>query len=268
MRFCYVDENGTHENSPILVFVGLVIDATKRAKIEREAREMLTEVLQQASRHVSELKGHHLYHGKKHWKGVRNRHEFITQFCKWYAASQCRLAISAIQLGSYTGSDLHSMTGLNSWNTGALHIGLQIQKSGGRKDRNKRATALVFDQQQMHRHTITELLLDPPEFIDEYYGRNKKEPAFDQVIDTPFFVDSHHVPAVQIADVFATVIRLHIEIDEGHHEERYDGESDVLGAWWEILSGRFLDRSARLPTKPKSELAVAYREVTPACLDG
>ena len=267
MRFCYVDETGTHENSLLLAFVGLVIDSTKRTKMEREARNMLDEILSKASRAVPELKGHHFYHGKKHWKGVHDRHEYITQLCTWYAASHCRLAVSALRLGSYPESGLRNLTGLNSWNAGALHIGLQIQKSGGRRERNKGATALVFDQQQMNRHAITELLFDPPEFIDEYYGRDKKKLPFDQVVDTPFFVDSHHVPAIQIADVFASVIRHHIEIEDGHREERYDGESVVLRGWWEILSDRFLDRAARLPTKPKSELAAAYRDVTPTCLD-
>ncbi len=266
MRFCYIDETGTHEESQVLVFVGLVIDATKRAKIEREARVILEDLLSQSSRPVSELKGHHLYHGKKHWKGVRGRHEYITRICEWYASSQSRLAISAIHLDPYPGSHLQDLTGLNSWNAGALHVGLQIQKSGGRKERNKGATALIFDQQQMNQHAITELLVDPPEFVDQFYGRGKREPAFDQVIDTPFFVESHHVPAVQIADVFATILRHYVEVNAKLREERFVGESNVLQNWWETLSGRFLDKSARLPTKPRSELAGAYREVTPACL--
>ena len=266
MRFCYVDETGTHEDSPVLVFVGLVIDATKRAKLEREARDTLAEILAHANRPVTELKGHHIYRGKKHWNGVNNRHDHISRLCEWYAASSCRLAVSAIQLGSYPGSDLEAVTGLNAWNAGALHIGLQIQISGGRKERHKGATALVFDQQQMNQHAITELLLDPPEFIDAYYGRGKKDPPFDQVIDTPFFVESHHVPAVQIADLFASILRHYIEIDGGHREERYEDESEVLGGWWKTLSDRFLDKSARLPTKPRSELALAYRDITPTCL--
>jgi len=267
MRFCYVDESGTDGDSPYVVFAGLVFDGTKRAKVTRESRALVREICSSARKPVGELKCHHLYPGKQHWKGVDGRHAHIERLCDWFVNdSGGYIALATIDTENHAGSSLHSITGLDVWTVGALHVALQIQKTGKRKDKNKGQSVLVFDQQQIRQGSLTDLLIDGPDYTDDYYDRTAKDEPFDQVIDTPLFAASHHMPLIQVADVFAYVIRQYVELMEGHRGERFDGEAIVLTSWYERLSTRLLESAARWPKRTKSELAAAYRASAPDCL--
>lgn len=267
MRICYVDETGTDGNSPVVVFVGLVVDTTKQAKIDRELRERFDAIYALAKWPLDELKGAHMYPGKKHWRGIDTRHDAIADLCEWYTeTSNCHIALSAVETSTYAGSELFELTELGIWSAGALHIALQIQKSGQGRNKNKGSTFMVFDEQEIYKNELADLLLDPPECTDAYYERDAKAVPFDQVIDTPFFVQSERVPAIQLADVFAFIIRRHIEIADGHREERFDGEGALLQTWFDHLEARLLPASARSPKRPRSDLADAYRSSMPSTL--
>jgi len=267
MRFCYVDESGTAGDTPCVVFAGLVFDRTKRAKVTRESRALVEEIISNAAWPPSEIKSHHLYPGKKHWNGIEGRTVHIERLCDWFVdGSGGYLALSVIEATDHESSSLRSLTGLDVWTAGALHIALQIQKTGKPSKNNKGQSVLVFDEQRVRQEGLTELLITGPEFTDDYYGRKTKDEPFDQLIDTPLFAASHHLPLLQVADVFAYVIRQYVEVREGHRSERYTGEAAVLSGWYEKLSTRLLTSAARWPKRTTSALAAAYKESAPDCL--
>lgn len=267
MRFCYVDESGTDGKSPYVVFAGLVFDGTKRAKVTRESRALVDTVRSHARRPVTELKGNRLYLGEDAWWGVDDRWKLIESLLDWFVdQSGGYLALAAVGTENHKSSDLYELSGLDLWTAGALHIALQIQKTGKSKKNNKGQSVLVFDQQVMRQEALTELLINPPDFTDDYYDRPAKADPFDQVIDTPLFAASHHLPLIQVADVFGYIIRQHIEVSTGHRGERYKCEAEILADWYERLSPRMLDLAARWPKRTKSALAAAYRKSAPDCL--
>ena len=71
---------------------------------------------------------------------------------------------------------------------------------------------------------------------------------------------------MQVADVFAFVLRRYAEIVDYGEAEGYEGELDRLTGWIKVLKDRLLDRSHRWPTRTKSELAKAYVSLCPPSL--
>ncbi len=71
---------------------------------------------------------------------------------------------------------------------------------------------LVFDKNKRGLADIADLVFNPPVWTDDYHDRQKKAPALDRLVDTPFAVKSHHVGFVQVADIFAAIFRRHSEV--------------------------------------------------------
>jgi hypothetical protein len=75
MYFCYVDESGHcgtkfDPNQPVEVLVGVVSDATKFHKTNREHSSFLKELLHIHGVEVSELKSAQIFRGRKEWSSI------------------------------------------------------------------------------------------------------------------------------------------------------------------------------------------------------
>lgn len=110
------------------------------------------------------------------------------------------------------------------------------------------------------------MLFDPPAWTEAYYNRSADADPLDQITDTAFYAPSHHVGVVQVADVFAFVLRRFTELADYGAQEGYEGELDRLTGWVDVMKPRLLPRSHRWPKARSSEAAAAYRDLVPSSL--
>jgi hypothetical protein len=79
-------------------------------------------------------------------------------------------------------------------------------------------------------------------------------------------VKSHHVALVQVADVFAAILRRYAELIDFGHPEKYSGELMHYAEWAIVLSTRLLGPAHRWPKRSKSECAQWYCSIAPPSL--
>lgn len=269
MKLCYVDETGTDGESPLVVFVGVIADVKRVHRTRTEFEELFEKLTDLPEKSISEVKGSNLYYGRGRWAGVDGeaRHAVIDELCNWLSDRKHSLALAAIDTKEFASSELKATTGLDIWMCGALHVSLQVQKAHQSIKKKKGATFLVFDEHKMKSDALAELLFDPPAWTDDYYEKTRKQLPLDQIMDTAFYARSHHVGLVQVADVFAFVLRRYSEIGDYGENEGYEGEMDRLSRWVGVIETCLLARSHRWPKRTKSQLAKMYSRVAPASLN-
>lgn len=268
MKLCYVDETGTDGRSPVMVMVGVIADVARVHRTRLEFEKLFRDLAELPDRAIAEIKGSDLYYGNGRWRGVdgKVRHAAIRSLCQWLVERKHSLALAALDVSRYPDSDLAARTELDLWTAGAVHIALQVQKAHQGMKRNKGVTFLVFDEQKVRGGALANLLFDPPVWSDDYYGRSRRQAQLDQIADTAFFAQSHHIGLVQIADMFAFVFRRYSEIRDYDHPEGFPGEIDQLTDWIDLLGSRLLQQSHRWPQKAQSELGKAFGSLAPAAL--
>jgi hypothetical protein len=169
-----------------------------------------------------------------------------------------------VDVGRFKESPLDD--GLDIWLTAALHIALQVQRAHQGLKKNKGNTFLIFDEHKRKADALAELLFNPPDWTDEYYKRSRRQPRLDQIIDTAFYAQSHHVGLVQVADLFAFLFRRHAELKDYGQAEDYEGEIEQIGSWVRRISSRLLPQVHRWPKRPKSDSSHWYRDAAPPWL--
>ena len=82
------------------------------------------------------------------------------------------------------------------------------------------------------------LIYNPPDFIDEFvkFEQNKEKVRLNQIIDSAYFVKSHHSSMAQVVDILAFIYRLYLELNFYGLEEAYDGERDKINNWISSVS--------------------------------
>jgi hypothetical protein len=110
------------------------------------------------------------------------------------------------------------------------------------------------------------MLYAPPTWTHEYYGCKGDEDAFSEVIDTSFTVKSHHAGLIQVADLYAFILRRFVELNQYTMKEEWDGERVLIEELVQLLRDRMVDRAARYPQRGGGECAAWYRAVAPESL--
>ena len=146
-----------------------------------------------------------------------------------------------------------------------MHLVLGIQKQYQRERSNKGNTIFVFDDIRS-KDELTDLILEPPAETAEFYKRGKKQEPLDQVIDVPYFADSKHVGLIQLADLFAFLICLYAELEEGVKKEKFEGESARLTGWLADMRPFLLKDAARWPATAKDPCTRFFRAAAPPSL--
>lgn len=85
-------------------------------------------------------------------------------------------------------------------------------------------------------------------------------------MDTPFAVKSHHVGLVQVADIFAAVLRHYCELRDYGWGENYDGELAHYEEWVQLLKPSLLGKEHRWAKNNSSECSQWYRSLAPTGL--
>ena len=117
------------------------------------------------------------------------------------------------------------------WRFLAMHIILALQKGMQSKNNNKVSSVLIFDNKESDKTHFTDIIRSPPSWTYTYYKKKRRQDPIDQIIDVPHFVDSKHVGLIQLADLFAYILRRDIEIKEDLNPESFDGEADSMNNW-------------------------------------
>ncbi|MGH9426071.1 MAG: DUF3800 domain-containing protein [Terriglobia bacterium] len=144
----------------------------------------------------------------------------------------------------------------------------RVQKAHQPLTNNKGHTFLIFDENKTKSDRLPELLYDPPEWSDSYYVRGTRRARLDQVIDSAFFVKSHHAGLCQVADLFSFVFRRYSEMIDFGKAEVFDGEREVISHYVRILADRLLPLAHRVPQKSTSPCARWFKDLAPESLRG
>ncbi len=281
MKFLYVDESGKGEET-ILVLAGILADAQRMHVTKAEWREILERLSGILKKPVSELHTKELYRGRGIWREMNGeqRSQLIKLLIDWMAARKHHLYFSAIDkelLGNADPNDdriiRHPNGNPNHWMMSALHILLTVQKANQGASKNKGHTVVVFDK-GVDEETITDLAISPPVWTDSFYGyegeigigkrrRPNPVPRLPNIIDSPYFADSRHAPLVQVADLFAYIIRHYTELVMGRVSEQYNGETEKVAGWMKSLAG-FLQKDATRWLKAGGcDCSNLFREIAP-----
>ncbi len=262
MKFCYVDESGVRKEDPCLTMVGVIADAYRLKRTNEEFHSgFFSRVQELFLEPLAELKGSKLVFGRNRWRKVDQgvRRDVILELCEWPKQRKHKLAIAAVDKSRVAAGGEGKVR--DPWVAAALHVALQNQRAHQAKGASKGRTVLVFDDNKQKMDVLSQLLWEPPSWTDDFYERDRKAIALDQIIDTAFAVNSRHAGLVQVADVFSLIIRRYIELKGYASGESFGGESALVDECVELLKPCLLPRSHRYPRS--SSAARFFREVTP-----
>ncbi len=229
MKVCYVDESGNQPQDPCLVMVGIIVDAARLNRTREEFAEIFDLVQSLFQENLRELKGSKMIFGKDRWRNIdpELRKRIAQYFCDWLARRKHHIALAGIdrhRLSEVGAANFPELQG-DPWLAAAVHVALQIQKHHQGSQSNKGQTFLFFDENKAKADFLAELVFAPPAWTDAYYERDRKRAQFDQLIDSAFAVKSHHAGLVQIADLFALILRRYAELHDFESPELWPGET-------------------------------------------
>ena len=270
MKVCYVDESGNTAQDPCLVMVGVLVDSLRLHRTQREFAEVFDIVQGLFQENLRELKGSKMILGRDRWRKVDPdiRKLIAGYFCDWIARRKHRLIVTAIGRARLEKTRRGGQPAEchDAWLAAGLHVALQIQKTSQKSGNNKGHTFLIFDDNKLKADTLSNLLWKPPAWTDDYYDRRKRQEPLDQIIDTTFSIKSHHAGLVQVADLFAFILRRYAEIEDYGAAEEWPGEKVLLDDYVASLAGRLLSKPARWPTRTGSVAAKWFNDVAPPSL--
>jgi len=266
MKFCYFDESGTG-GQPIAVMVGVIADASRMHLTKEAWSELLSELSRIVGTEVEEFHTHKFYSGQGIWSSIDgpDRASIISAVIQWMADRRHRVIYSAVDRAKFESCQAkdNRLSGLSLWRMLGLHTALGLQRCHQKESKTKGHTVLVYDEQVMEKEKFTDLILDPPEWTDTYYGRAKKVPPLKQLIDVPHFVDSKKVDLVQVADLYAFIFRRFFELNDGYVSPKYAGEADRINGWAEAIFAQTISNSHIYPKKGAPDAASVFRQVAP-----
>ena len=270
MKVCYVDESGNTAQDPCLVMVGIMVDSLRSHRTQQEFDEVFDIVQGLFQENLRELKGSKMILGRGRWRKVDPdiRKRIAGYFFDWIARSKHRLIVTVIdrtRLEEIRRDGDPAERG-DGWLVAGLHVALQIQKANQKTGKNKGHTFLIFDDNKHKPDTLSDLLWKPPAWTDNYYGRERKQDPLDQIIDTTFSIKSHHARLIQVADLFAFILRRYAEIEDYGAKVEWPGERVLLDNCMGSLAGRLLPRSTRWPARTESSAAQWFNGIAPPSL--
>jgi hypothetical protein len=249
--------------------VGIVADAQRLSRTNEGFAAIFDTVQSMFPEALRELKSSKILYGLGRWGKVDadRRKAIVEGICRWVGERKHRLALASLIHAGHK----NAVEGIvpreleDIWLAGAFHIALQLQKAHQGHKKNKGHTFLIFDENKAKNDHLPELLHSPPHWGDSFYEYSKGE-RLSQIIDSAFFVKSHHAGLVQVADLFAFLFRRYAELHDCGVEERFQGEGRLIDRYVEILQPALIPGSMRWPKKTNSESARWYVSRAPASL--
>ena len=270
MKFCYFDESGMGDE-PYLVMAGIIVDATRMHVTKDAWADFLSYLSKAAGRRVDEFHTREFYRGNGVWHRTDGamRTKIIEAILSWVEKRKHKCVFSGIDKDQYKKAlknDERLKQFRSMWCAAAMHCVLQVQKQHQRETKTKGHSVLIFDREVKDETAFSLLINKPPQWIDTFYSRGKKQTALDQIVDVPFFADSKHILLSQVADLFAYVLRTSAEIQDGLLKEKYRGEGKRMQAWSKRIADVALPSASRYPTRGRCEAASLFWDLAPSTI--
>lgn len=270
MKLCYCDETGTGEE-PFAVLLGVVVDASRMHVTKADWSSFLSQLSEMVGHNFQELHTRNFYSGSGIWKKLtgQQRSDAIDFFIDWFAERKHHVVFSAIDKKKYKemkneGSIPEEIDTI--WKAMGFHVALAMQKNYQGEPKNKGNTIFIFDEEVKEETRFQKLLLNPPEWSDSYYGKQKNKERLCQVVDAPYFADSKNVGLLQVADFLSYFIRRHIEISEGAVPEKYNGEAAKVSNWFKKIRARTIPYQSMYPKRQRCDTAELFCQLAPKCI--
>ncbi len=264
MFLCYIDESGfngrkLNKAQPVQTMVGIFPNLYHFHKSDNEFKKVFDIIKEKIP--IKEIKGSEIYRGRGSWKKKKippeTRDKVIEYYLRWLASRNHKVIITAIdnecffktqEKGEY--KDYFSFLQY-PWLLSALHIAMVVQKLNKNLKSNKGKTLLVFDEEDTFEDELQELIFNPPEFVDEFVFFNERQEKYrlNQIIDSAYFVKSHHSSLAQVADIVAFLYKTYLELHYYEFEEAYDGEKKKIAKWIESIKDKFIPYNNIYPRK-------------------
>lgn len=272
MKFCYLDESGIG-GEPIAVMAGVILDSQRMHIIKDNWLELLEELSQLTGREIKEIHTKDFYPGNSPWRGLdaEKRSEVIEKVFGWIKERKHQVVYTVIDLENFhrlKESDPRITEIGSLWQMLSLHITLSIQKRYQSEQKNKGNTILIFDRKNIEEKRFGTLLNNPPDWIDTFYNRGKKDLPLNQIIDVPYFGDSEEVGLIQLADFVCFFLRKYFELASGKVAEKYPGEAEKIEGWLSIVFERSLPKSTMYPAKGRCDCAQLFWDLAPRVVTG
>lgn len=283
MKFCYVDESGKGEE-PILVLTGIVADVHRMHVTKADWLEILQALSRELNKPIEEFHTRHFYRGNGTWRSMdgKQRTAILDFILQWMAERNHKVVFSAVDKKKaddvkFDGKDQFLRNGRTEyWKLGILHLMLSSQKYHQSKERNKGHTVMVLDKGSSEEE-VAEIVLKPPTWTDSFYDyerviRKRKselpnpELPFNMIVDVPYFADSLHVGMLQLADLFAYLLRHHAQLHCGYSRQEYDGEAAKVAGWVSKIAALVVPDNFRWKSAGGCECNKFFRAIAPEAL--
>jgi len=270
MKFCYFDESGMGDE-PYFVTVGIIVDA-KRMHITKDIwSDFLKQLSDVLGRPIDEFHSREFYRGNGMWRGLdgKIRANIIDAILDWVDSRKHKCVFSGVNKSVYSSivkqeSRLQQLPSM--WCVAALHCTLQVQKQHQRESFKKGHSVLIFDREVTQETRFSNLIQNPPDWLDTFYGRKRGQIALNQIVDVPYYADSKHILLAQIADLFAYILRTSAEIQDQLLPEKYKDEGIKMQKWSLRIADIALPRSSRYPAKGRCRAAQLFWDLAPATI--
>lgn len=269
MKFLYVDESGAHDQGDTFVMCGVMVDAYKLRSRTEAFDRMLREMLEQYPGTQTELKTSRFINGKGAWSRIRpdDRKDFLTRVCRLAVEQGGKVFGIGLSFSAYKsaiGQYPSNPVGKNYWLAAAMFTMSVVQKKMQGQTRNKGHTVVVMDDNKRHMPALSETIHAANPWFDGLYQvrqtkrgkrvwvRRKPANRFDQIINTPFAIRSHHSSFVQVADAIAYVYRRKLEL--ASDDEAWLGEREYFAH----LVGVLESKRGKIGHCPKDQECVRF----------
>ncbi|NJP06136.1 MAG: DUF3800 domain-containing protein [Chloroflexaceae bacterium] len=268
MKFCYLDETGTGQDT-VVIFVGVVVDAQRMHLTKREWNQHLRNLSTIANREVHELHAAELYSGNDEWKGVKGpqRHQIINETLDWFVSRKHKLGFSAVckrRFDTRKSTCMVCQSLKDYWHTAAFHVILSLQKVY-KNEGQKGHVVMVFDRGKGDK-SLPDLLSAPPKWSDSYYEYDDTNDRLSQIVDVPFFANSKQVALIQVADLIGFILRRFADLNDYRDAERYSGEKERIENWVKKITSVLYKTSTRYPKKGRCPTTDAFYNLAPESL--
>ncbi len=251
--------------------VGIIVDSHRMQVTKDDWNQLLAILSKLCNKQIKEFHARDFYRGNGPWCQLKGnmRSKIITEILQWLKDRKHKITFGGIDKEKYFNSvknDPRIQEIGSLWCMLALHQVLIIQKAFQKEKNNKGNTVFIFDKEETEEKKFARLVVQPPVWTNEYYGKDKKQDQLDQVVDVPYYGDSELVNLIQIADLVAYLIRMYIEITEKKVDVKYPGEDKIVKDWIKVILEISLPRSSRYLSKGRDDCSNLFYEYAPQSL--
>jgi len=270
VNICYSDESGMGQE-PIATMVGIIVDSGRMHLTKQDWLDLLAHLSIITGRTIVELKTSEFYKGNGVWRALdgNQRAAVIDAVLDWLLERKHHIVYSSVQKDSFYIAKREGLIPdeVNTiWRFLGFHITLAVQRYSQPERAPKGNTILIFDNREQDRQRFIDVVKTPPAWSDEYYARDKKQSALDQIVDVPHFADSKDIPLLQVADFLAFFLRRHAEIKEGLVGPTYPDEEMRLNGWIQKLCKRMVPHQHIYLKSGRKEAHELFYQNAPASL--